>query len=825
MIQRMKYLGVAAVIAALTLTGIPAMGQPIEESEVRLTTPESASVATSGNGILVLLDTSGSMAEEDGSDRVKIDAAKTSLLEQAQALPLDTKLGLMTYPDSAPELPEGRCGVSREVLPVAKGSTQQLGTELVKLAAPNGDTPTGDALLSAAEYLDENGLRNVPILLVSDGESTCGETPVCDVAANLKTLGVSVQINTVGFDVSEQGEEELNCIADVSGGRYVNAKDSDELRAVLSSVSNAQLEMNVVHPSSSLPKQISDFPVEAEVSIIDENFGAGIDQPVKLILDEIDPASGKLRGIGQRIELGRLSPGQPVTRSFKVPTRNVSGESLYRVSAYAAGHEQVSTEFTIKFVDAPDFNGANLPEVLREFDNVMVLGDSYSSGEGAKSSDRPYFTDGSQHPDCHRTKNQYASWLYNQDMVDIIACSGAVTSNFSGIGQHGEKTQVKQLAQRIARGETPDLMLLTIGGNDINFSGIAKDCFAKQFFFGENVYEYCLASDKSGGPYAETLSLINKLDDSLAESLADVSDIFQDRDLPTPPILVLHYPKLFPANEGQAQRCSDKWVVQEANLGPSYENFSKVQGLLKTAVEDGVGQAQAKGIPAQLVIGSEESIPATHNSCTEDPWINPLVALKLFSPESLHPNRSGHQAMAVSVGQWAAQYQPNLEAKVVETEDPMSGWRDIFEDSIDSFEKLRPKKEVTIDMSEAPDSDVTIKLNHGPMTIKIIGGEPGGTSTIYLRSDPYVLGSVTFDENGEATLDASIPIDKLPAGDHTLISMGANSDGEYVVAKTPVQISKPVPVFFWVLAGCVVLAAAGILLLVRSLRRQRTDNA
>jgi Bacterial Ig domain/von Willebrand factor type A domain/PKD domain/GDSL-like Lipase/Acylhydrolase/Thrombospondin type 3 repeat len=134
---------------------------------------------------------------------------------------------------------------------------------------------------------------------------------------------------------------------------------------------------------------------------------------------------------------------------------------------------------------------------------ITLVGDSYSAGNGA----------GSYHPPhgCYRSSNnwasRYASWLDGQGYAVTLvnrACSGGVIStfssprtlgSFSAVGGCPQETadaktsQVGSLprggvvcqstlsAQMDSLGKDTDLVLLTFGGDDVNFSDIVKQCF------------------------------------------------------------------------------------------------------------------------------------------------------------------------------------------------------------------------------------------------------------------------------------------------------------------------------------------------------------
>ncbi len=121
---------------------------------------------------------------------------------------------------------------------------------------------------------------------------------------------------------------------------------------------------------------------------------------------------------------------------------------------------------------------------------LVAIGDSYMSGEGASI----YFkdTDTAGKDTCRRAPSAWAVQAGQQPPFDgtlFLACSGAVTANIrtsnpegSGLPsifvQRGEgKTQLAQYADRLAADDfTPQLVVLSIGGNDAGFSTIGVMC-------------------------------------------------------------------------------------------------------------------------------------------------------------------------------------------------------------------------------------------------------------------------------------------------------------------------------------------------------------
>jgi lysophospholipase L1-like esterase len=91
--------------------------------------------------------------------------------------------------------------------------------------------------------------------------------------------------------------------------------------------------------------------------------------------------------------------------------------------------------------------------------NYVALGDSYSSGVGAGS-----YIDSSD--DCMRSTNAYSQlWANAHSPASYVsvACSGAKTTDVSA-------NQLGPLSSATT------LVSITIGGNDVDFSGVMEDC-------------------------------------------------------------------------------------------------------------------------------------------------------------------------------------------------------------------------------------------------------------------------------------------------------------------------------------------------------------
>lgn len=186
---------------------------------------DERAAATPGKLVLVL-DSSGSMAEPAGGGQSRIEAARTALGEVIDTLPEEQEVALRVF-GAEVELAgqPGACQDSQRVVDLGTDNREEL-RAAVESYRPYGETPTGYALRQAGEDLGEEGQRS--IVLVSDGEPTCDPDP-CPVARQLVRDGVDVRIDVVGLSVSGAAREQLQCVADAGRGTYYDADDVEEI--------------------------------------------------------------------------------------------------------------------------------------------------------------------------------------------------------------------------------------------------------------------------------------------------------------------------------------------------------------------------------------------------------------------------------------------------------------------------------------------------------------------------------------------------------------------------------------------------------------------
>lgn len=217
-------------------TGTAGQAPPApEEEQTAGQAPAAQEEEEQESSVLLLMDSSGSMAGDDGAGTKKIDAAKDAVNGLLDSLPGDATVGLRVFGGQASneDKAEG-CQDTRLIFPAGKVDPEAM-KERVESYRPMGFTPIALSLRKAATDLPEQGRRT--IVLVSDGEDTCQPPSPCAVAGKVARQGIDIRIEAIGFRVNAAARRELQCIARAGGGSYRDAGDAEELSQELRAVS------------------------------------------------------------------------------------------------------------------------------------------------------------------------------------------------------------------------------------------------------------------------------------------------------------------------------------------------------------------------------------------------------------------------------------------------------------------------------------------------------------------------------------------------------------------------------------------------------------
>lgn len=193
--------------------------------------------------ILFLVDSSQSMKEKisvgfESGKEPKMEAAKRVLQEAISKIPGDVNIGVRVFGNGFTGF-DTDCQQSALLVPIGKNNRRAI-IEAARGMLPFGLTPLTYGLMQA-----ENDLRYVhgpkTIILISDGAETCGGDP-CAYIDRLTRMGVKMKVDIVGLGLRRDREavDQLNCIAQKSGGKYYDANTSaDLINGITDSVKHA----------------------------------------------------------------------------------------------------------------------------------------------------------------------------------------------------------------------------------------------------------------------------------------------------------------------------------------------------------------------------------------------------------------------------------------------------------------------------------------------------------------------------------------------------------------------------------------------------------
>jgi lysophospholipase L1-like esterase len=231
-----------------------------------------------------------------------------------------------------------------------------------------------------------------------------------------------------------------------------------------------------------------------------------------------------------------------------------------------------------------------------------ALGDSYSSGVGSTADPNPNV------PDCYRTPDAWPSQVgaaLGWTTVNL-ACSGAQTKDIVA-PYGGQPAQTDLLAALQPR---PQVVSITIGGNDVGFSRVLGACYV---------------SDCTDDVARADQTAVTTLPGQLASTYRAVEAADPDARL-----VVVGYPRLFPRDPAAVTGCP--WLSEA-------ERRSLVDGgaLLNAVIAVQAWLAGATFIDVSNTLDG-------HELCTADSWFVPLT-----EPMGAHPNDAGQKAIAAAV--------------------------------------------------------------------------------------------------------------------------------------------------------------------------------
>lgn len=235
--------------------------------------------------------------------------------------------------------------------------------------------------------------------------------------------------------------------------------------------------------------------------------------------------------------------------------------------------------------------------------SYSVMGDSYAAGNGR------YENGGYEDTTCYRAEGSWSSEvakIYAPDRK-IVACSGAKIVDVDG-------EQADMAEAHFSRSPYAGRMItVSVGGNDVGFSDILKDC----------ILQNCDNADNQAA-FNYEVNLTEQRLDALYSRLTD--------RFPYTDIIAMGYPSPVGSMTGGTNICN----VNVGGFSQSEADFiADGTRQLNVAIDRAAIRSNAwTGLGARIQVRF-----ATHGACDEVPWIH---AIDDLGPNSFHQNVTGH---------------------------------------------------------------------------------------------------------------------------------------------------------------------------------------
>jgi len=218
-----KIFGLAAVSFTPTAASAPPQAlKPATPAAGAAPGGAASAARDEAENIVFILDASGSMVGIV-DNRMKMSIAKEVMIGLIRDLPEDVNVGLVAYGHRR----TNDCTDIEELAPLGPPDMQEMERRITDLQC-RGRTPIAGSIRKVAAGLKAAN-QQATIILVSDGEETCGGDP-CGLVKAMKAAGIKFVMHVIGFDVDERVKAQLSCIAEAGGGKYYNAKNASDLR-------------------------------------------------------------------------------------------------------------------------------------------------------------------------------------------------------------------------------------------------------------------------------------------------------------------------------------------------------------------------------------------------------------------------------------------------------------------------------------------------------------------------------------------------------------------------------------------------------------------
>lgn len=188
--------------------------------------------------LLLIVDSSGSMAAPTDTGVIRMDAAKGVLTQVISEIPDvdNVNVGLRVYGHKGDNTDLGRpesCVSSELVVPMDGVDAQKL-TDQVNVLQPVGWTPLGYSLQEASKDFTQPASDQVvnSIVMVTDGLETCDANPIA-IAGELRNSTAGIVTHVIGFGTTPEEQAILSGVAEAGEGQLLGSNNAGQLMSAL----------------------------------------------------------------------------------------------------------------------------------------------------------------------------------------------------------------------------------------------------------------------------------------------------------------------------------------------------------------------------------------------------------------------------------------------------------------------------------------------------------------------------------------------------------------------------------------------------------------
>ena len=190
-------------------------------------TPAEYNHNESGDKLLFVVDYSNSMGEYL-EHKTKANLVKEMMNYILPQISPDTRTGIRVYGHTCNLFAYNACRSSELLVPLGFTNAPDIISSMSRLR-PRGMTPITYSLKQAVnkDLANFDGVKH--IILLTDGGENCDESP-CDYSIELVKTRKDIKIDVIAFNVHDEADlAQLQCTADVTGGRFVEADTKAQL--------------------------------------------------------------------------------------------------------------------------------------------------------------------------------------------------------------------------------------------------------------------------------------------------------------------------------------------------------------------------------------------------------------------------------------------------------------------------------------------------------------------------------------------------------------------------------------------------------------------